>query len=72
MASTSWTLGDGRSSQFWSDIWSGGHRITDIAPSLFFLVSSQRRKRHTVEEGLLNRVWIVDISGVMGPTTMNG
>lgn len=69
-ASTSWTVGDGRTCLFWSDPWIDGQSILDIAPLLIPLVPRRRRKLCSVADGLTDRSWIRDIRGALGPAAL--
>ena len=65
-ASTSWHLGDGKTCLFWSDHWLDGQAVSEIAPGLFSLVPSRRKRRTVVCEGLEQHAWIRDIHGTLG------
>lgn len=65
-ASTSWTLGDGKTCKFWLDHWIDGRSIREIAPTVFSLVPCGRRNRRLVCEGLHLRSWVQDIQGALG------
>lgn len=69
-ASTSWSVGDGRSCLFWMDHWLDGKSIADLAPSLLTLVPRRRRKSCTVAEGLANRCWVADLRGALTPRAL--
>ncbi|WVZ93661.1 LOW QUALITY PROTEIN: hypothetical protein U9M48_039626, partial [Paspalum notatum var. saurae] len=58
-ATTTITLGDGRSTSFWDSAWLQGLRPRDLAP-LIYLIS--RRKNRTVQDALCNSNWIRDLN----------
>lgn len=65
-ASTTWTVGDGRTYRFWLDHWIDGRSISEITPTLAALVPHRCRNRRLVYEGLHQRSWIRDIRGALG------
>jgi hypothetical protein len=65
-AATVISIGDGRSTFFWTDRWLDGFCVRDISPMVFDAVGA-RKKRTTVAEALLNDNWVRLISG---PLTM--
>src|SRR4051812_20110862 len=69
-ASTSWTLGDGRSCKFWVDHWLDGNSIQETAPLIFQKVPRRCRKLTSVRDALLDRSWTRQISGSLGPAAL--
>jgi hypothetical protein len=68
--STRMILGDGATALFWEDTWLDGGSIADIAPELYALIPRRPRKRRTVREALVDRSWIMDISGALQPIAL--
>ena len=56
-------FGVGKRVLFWRDRWIHGFAVKDIAPYLHALVDTRTLNRRTVEEGLQNARWLLDISG---------
>ncbi|WVZ79993.1 LOW QUALITY PROTEIN: hypothetical protein U9M48_027511, partial [Paspalum notatum var. saurae] len=55
------TIGEGKSTKFWTDRWLDGKCIADLAPSLFSAVPKRAVKSRTVPQALHNRTWVADI-----------
>uniref|UniRef100_A0A8R7TT92 Reverse transcriptase zinc-binding domain-containing protein n=1 Tax=Triticum urartu TaxID=4572 RepID=A0A8R7TT92_TRIUA len=55
--------GKGRKILFWRDRWIHGFAIKGIAPLIHAQVDTRTINRRTVEEGLLEGRWLLDISG---------
>jgi hypothetical protein len=65
-ASTTISLGDGHSTQFWEDRWIDGRSVSEIMPRLYACIPKRRRRTTTVAQGLQNRRWVQDIHGTLG------
>ena len=65
-AATVFTVGDGRSTLFWTDRWLQGSCLQDIAPTVFAAVTS-RKRRATVAEAIIDDAWVQHITT---PTTV--
>ena len=52
------TIGDGRKASFWESNWIGEQPLKELAPALY---NHAKRKGRTVQEGLANDQWIIDI-----------
>jgi hypothetical protein len=63
-AATVLSLGDGKSTYFWTDRWLHGTAIRDVAPALVAAVSS-RKKNATVAEALHEGAWVRHITGTL-------
>jgi hypothetical protein len=61
-ASTFTVVGDGLQALFWENRWINGEAASDIAPSLYLLVSARTRRHQTVRAGLHNRTWAHNIT----------
>lgn len=62
-ASTTWTLGDGRTCRFWCEHWLGGQSVSEFAPSLLSLVPCHRHRRTLVCDRLALYACIRDVHG---------
>ena len=62
-ASTTITVGSGRTTLFWVDNWLDGQAISDLAPTLFAAVSKRVTSKLTVAEAMQNRQWVRGIQG---------
>ena len=58
-------VGDGSRTLFWTDRWIHGQCIADLAPRLFAIIPRYKVQRRTVQEGLTNRTWVLDIQGAL-------
>jgi hypothetical protein len=58
-------IGNGASTLFWSYRWLMGHRVVDIAPSLFQNIPKRRVNKKIVLDYLSNHTWISDIQGAL-------
>jgi hypothetical protein len=56
-------LGDGKSTNFWTDRWLQGKTIQDLAPALHAAVPKSIAKKRTVQEALEDLKWVDDIRG---------
>jgi hypothetical protein len=65
-AATTYTLGNGKSTFFWTDNWLNGSSPKAIAPAVFATVTS-RKKKAMVAEALNGNAWVRHING---PLTM--
>lgn len=69
-ASMTWTVGDGHTYLFWQDHYVDGASIAKVAPLIFDLVPWRMRKARTINDFPLNRTWIKDIRGALGPLAL--
>ena len=53
--SMTWTLGDGRTCQFWTDHWLHGQTVAEIALSLLLHIPRRRRRNRSVRDGIMDR-----------------
>jgi hypothetical protein len=56
-------VGDGATTLFWTDRWLHGQSIADLAPQLLEVIPVRKRRKRTVQEDLVNNVWVSDIQG---------
>lgn len=68
-ASTSFTVGNGETARFWTDLWLPVGRLYLIAPLVFGAVP-KRWRRHTVREALLDNQWAWDAAAASTTTFM--
>jgi len=61
-AATVISLGNGKSTLFWTDRWIDGSSVEDLAPSLFKAVRPRKRKA-TVAEALPGSAWASHVAG---------
>ena len=47
-----------------------GKSLREIAPALFALIPRRRRKIRTVQEAIVERKWISDITGALSPLAL--
>jgi type II secretory pathway component PulJ len=57
--------GDGRSVLFWRDRWINGQQVADIAPSIVTKVKKRAYNARTVQQGMLENRWTLDIQGTL-------
>lgn len=55
------TVGNGQSTLFWEDRWLDGHRVQELAPTIFARVSRVLRSTRTVHSALQDDTWARDI-----------
>lgn len=58
-------VGDGARTLFWSDRWTHGQRIQDLAPHLFATISKRRIKTRTIQDAMQNYNWLLDIQDAL-------
>ncbi|CAN6371894.1 unnamed protein product [Urochloa humidicola] len=63
--STHMVVGNGRRTLLWMDKWLNGKSIADLAPCLLQAVGPRVQKCRTVQEALINRRWVRDITGAL-------
>jgi hypothetical protein len=63
LALMSCTLGDGKSTLFWTDPWLDGRCIGSVILELLHLVPAQRRAQCIVASTLQNHAWVYDLAG---------
>jgi hypothetical protein len=56
-------VGDGATTLFWTDRWLHGQSIADLAPRLLEVIPVRKHRKRTVQESLVNNVWVSDIQG---------
>jgi hypothetical protein len=59
------TVGNGRSTKFWTDHWIQGKTLAEMVPNLFKVVPTKAVKRRTVSQALAIRSWVNDIQGAL-------
>jgi hypothetical protein len=57
------SVGDGAKILFWEDPWISGVGVDSLAPEVLKMVKPQFRRRQTVQQGLENSSWVLDIVG---------
>ena len=55
------TVGNGKKVLFWKDRWINGRAAKDFAPLVVQSVNTRRKNSRTVEAGMLNNRWCLDI-----------
>ena len=60
-------VGDGKQTLFWKDRWIAGTAVGEIAPLVLKLVSTRIRNKRTVEEGLRENRWMLDVKVALPP-----
>jgi hypothetical protein len=61
------SVGKGDKVLFWLDRWINGECVLDIAPIVFLAVSTRRRNKRSVQEGLDNNMWTRDTVVELSP-----
>jgi hypothetical protein len=56
-------IGDGAATLFWIDRWLVGKSLADLAPNLVAAVPKRVANSQTVQQALLQAVWVQDIRG---------
>lgn len=59
------TVGNGKSTKFWTDYWLQGQAVANLAPNLLLLIPQKTRKLRTVVQGLQDRNWVQYIRGTL-------
>jgi hypothetical protein len=65
-ASTSMSLGDGRTALFCEDRWIDGCSVSELVPHLHACIPKRRRHTRIVADSLLAHSWARDIHGTLG------
>lgn len=58
-------VGNGKSTQFWTDSWLKGRSVANLGPHVFAAVNKRRVKRRTVHEAMDQNFWIQDTLGAL-------
>jgi hypothetical protein len=66
-ASTTVTIGDGKTANFWTSSWAHGQTLKNIAPTLF---KKAKRKNVTVHKALQDNKWIGHICPILTPVEL--
>jgi hypothetical protein len=61
-ASVKIELRSGAKTLFWEDPWISGCDVDSIAPAVLKLVKPRFRRLRSVQQGLLNASWVLDIA----------
>lgn len=57
-----WTkIGNGNTALFWEDRWLQGHRLEELAPTLYARARQQIRATRTVQQAMVNGAWASDV-----------
>ncbi|WVZ76691.1 hypothetical protein U9M48_024644, partial [Paspalum notatum var. saurae] len=59
------TVGNGESTNFWTDRWLQGKPVAELAPYLLNAIPKKIVKRRIVSQALINRSWVTDIKGAL-------
>jgi len=68
-AATTFTVGNGESTLFWTDRWLNGSSIVQLAPAVFAAVRP-RKRRASVSEALNGNAWVRHLSGAVSMTML--
>jgi hypothetical protein len=60
-ASVQISVGGGAGTLFWEDPWISGHGVDSLAPKVLKLVKLRFRLLCTVQQGMENSSWVLDI-----------